>query len=190
MKRSLGCLSRSGLVAALLALVFLAGAGLVFGGRLFSPGALSARGRGQVLGGVRSHAETGGQCSACHVAFWSSETMSDRCMLCHTDVRAQLRDPNSLHGVVVGSGEIQSCYHCHPEHRGNDAQLTTLDPSTFPHQATGYSLQGHQRTAEGLRFGCTDCHGEELAHFDRTRCADCHWSLDGAYMQAHESAFG
>jgi hypothetical protein len=95
-----------------------------------------------------------------------------------------------LHGVVMRSGQIQSCFHCHPEHRGNDAQLTTLDPSTFPHQATGYSLQGHQQTAEGLAFACADCHGEDLMHLDPARCADCHRDLDAAYMQAHASIFG
>jgi hypothetical protein len=116
--------------------------------------------------------------------------MSDRCILCHTDVGAQLRDPTSLHGVIMGSGEIQSCYHCHPEHRGNDAQLTTLDPGIFPHQATGYSLQSHQQTAEGPPFACADCHGEVLDYFGPTGCADCHWGLDAAYMQAHESTFG
>lgn len=69
MKKPLGCLSRSGFVAALLALVLLVGAGLVWGGLLFSPGSLSAQTSGEHLGGVRTHAETGGRCSSCHVAF-------------------------------------------------------------------------------------------------------------------------
>jgi hypothetical protein len=190
MKGPWGCLSRTGIFVSLLALVFLLGVGLVWGGRIFSPGPLNAQSGEGPLGGVGSHAETARQCSACHVALWSGETMSDRCVLCHTEVVAQLRDPTSLHGIVMRSGEIQSCYHCHPEHRGNDAQLTTLDPGTFPHQATGYSLQSHQQTAEGQPFSCTDCHGEDLTHFDPARCATCHRDLDAAYMQAHESAFG
>jgi hypothetical protein len=190
MNKPLGCLSRSGLAAAMLVLVSLAGVGLVWGGLLFSPGALSAQGGGDPLGGVRSHAETGGRCSACHVPFWSNETMSDRCVLCHANVAAQLRDPTSLHGALMRSGEMEFCRDCHPEHRGSNAPLTALDPSTFPHQATGYSLQGHQQTAGGSPFACADCHGEDLTHSDPARCAGCHRDLDAAYMQAHETAFG
>lgn len=190
MNKPLGCLSRSGLLAALLALVLLAGAGLIWGGLLFNPGPLNAQGSGQTLSGVRSHAETGGRCSACHPAFWSKETMADRCVLCHTDIATQLRDPTSLHGVVMSSSENQPCYNCHPEHRGSDAQLTTLDPDAFPHQATGYSLEGHQLAADDSPFACTDCHAENLASLDPIRCADCHRDLDAAYMQAHDRAFG
>jgi hypothetical protein len=137
-----------------------------------------------------THAETGGRCSACHAAPWRNETMADRCVLCHTDIATQLRDPDSLHGVLMRSGDEQPCYACHPEHRGSDAHLTVLDASTFPHQATGYSLQGHQRMADDSPFVCTDCHGENLAAFDPIRCAGCHRDLDAAYMQAHDRAFG
>ena len=51
--------------AALIAASVLAGAGLLWGGRLFSPGPLNAEEGGADVGGVRSHAETGGRCSAC-----------------------------------------------------------------------------------------------------------------------------
>ena len=190
MNKPIGCLSRSGLAAALLALVVLVGVGLVWGGRLFSPGPLNSEAGGEPLGGVRSHAETGGRCSACHAAPWSSETMADRCVVCHTDIAAQMGDPTSLHGVVMASGQDQPCYACHPEHRGEDAPLTTLDPGTFPHQATGYSLEGHQQMASGAPFACADCHADDLTLFDPARCVGCHRGLDAASMQAHESAFG
>ena len=175
--KALGRLSLGSLATGLFALILLLGIGLVWGGQLFSPGPLNAQGEGETLGGVTSHAETSGRCSACHVALWSNETMSDRCVLCHIDVANQLRDPTSLHGVVMRSGEIQSCVHCHPEHRGNDAQLTTLDPATFPHEATGFSLQSHQQMADGTPFACADCHGEDLTHFDPARCAVCHQEM-------------
>jgi hypothetical protein len=190
MKKPLGCLSRSGLLTALLVLVLLVTVGLVWGGLLFSPGPLNAQAGEEPLGGVHSHAETGGRCSACHVAPWSNETMSDRCMVCHTDVVAQLRDPTSLHGALARSGEVQTCASCHPEHQGNDAPLTALDPDTFPHEVTGYSLEAHRQTADGSAFACTDCHGDDLVHFDPIRCADCHGELDPAAMEAHDRAFG
>lgn len=190
MNRPIGCLSRSGLAAALVTLIVLAGAGLVWGGRPFSPGPLNAQAGSQPAGGVRSHAETGGRCSACHAAPWSGETMAARCLACHTGIAAQMRDPASLHGIVMAADRDRPCYTCHPEHRGQDAPLTVVDPAAFPHQATGYSLLGHRQTAAGAPFACADCHGEELARFDQARCAECHRDLDAAYMQAHQDDFG
>jgi hypothetical protein len=89
MNRPLGCLSRSGIMAAVLTSVVLAGVVLVWGGRPFSSGALNAHAGQASLGGVRSHAETGGRCSACHAAPWSKDTMSDRCLACHTEISTQ-----------------------------------------------------------------------------------------------------
>ena len=189
MSKPLGCLSRSGMVTALLVLIVMVAVWLIWGGSLFSPGPLNAQAGVEPLGGVYSHAETGGRCSACHVAPWSSETMADRCLRCHTDVVTQLQDPTSLHGLMMSSGEIESCSHCHAEHRGSDALLTVLDPDTFPHEATGYSLAAHEKE-DGSALACTDCHGEDLAHFDSIRCADCHQELDAATMGAHDRAFG
>ncbi len=184
MSKPLGSASRGGLAVTLIAIVVLVAAGLVWVGL---PSVMEG---GELLGSTHSHEATGGRCSACHVALWSSETMSDRCVLCHADVADQLRNPTTLHGVLMRSGEIESCYHCHPEHRGSDAGLTAFDPLTFPHEATGYSLQGHRQMPEGTRFVCTDCHGEDLTHFRPSRCAECHWELDPAYMRAHEASYG
>src|SRR5437879_3020674 len=69
------------------------------GGGMFSPGKLNAQSKGGVqLGGVSSHAELGGKCSACHVSPWSGQTMADRCMACHTDIRGQIDGHQPLHG--------------------------------------------------------------------------------------------
>ena len=40
---------------------------------------------GAVLGGVSSHAALGADCAACHTAPWSSQSMDDLCLACHTD---------------------------------------------------------------------------------------------------------
>jgi hypothetical protein len=190
MSKPPGSVSRDRLAAALVAFVVLVGVGLVWSGLLFGSGPPGAQAGEEPLGDAHAQAVTGGRCSACHVALWSSETMSDRCVLCHADVAAQLRDPTSLHGVVMRSGEIESCYHCHPEHRGSGAGVTALDPLTFPHEAAGYSLQGHRQKPGGSSFACTDCHGEHLTHFHAARCSECHWELDAAYMQEHEASCG
>jgi hypothetical protein len=190
MIRRLGCLSTSGIVAALSTLVVLVAAMLIVGGRLFSPGLLNAQAGDTPLGGVRSHAETGGHCSACHIAFWSAGSMADRCLACHDEIGLQLQDPESLHGALMGGGKQYSCRDCHSEHLGSAASLTIVDPQTFPHDATGYALVGHQRLPNGRAFACASCHGEQLARFDPRLCTDCHRELDAAYVQVHLDAFG
>src|SRR5512143_2804629 len=98
MMRRLGCLTPLGLIAALITVAIVGGVALTSKAAMFSPGALSARAEGsQALGGVKSHAELVGDCTACHVDPWDSAVMAWRCLACHTDVRAQLNDPNSLH---------------------------------------------------------------------------------------------
>ncbi len=190
MNKRLGCLSRSGIVAALLTFLLVAGVGFLLGGRLFSPGPLNAQAGEAPLGGVLSHAEIGGRCAACHVAPWSQETMADRCIVCHTEIGLQLQEPSSLHGALTLGESAVQCRACHPEHGGPDAPLTVIDPARFPHEATGYALQGHRQKKEGTLFVCADCHGREFARFDPLTCLNCHFELDAAYMQAHERAFG
>ncbi len=189
MKKPLGCLTLGGIVAALLTLAVVGAILLLQGGRLFSPGALNAQAGGQLLGGAGSHAATGGHCAACHPAPWSAETMADRCLACHSDVAAQMRDMATLHGVLAGGGD-NACHDCHPDHRGSEAELTEVDVAAFPHDTTGYSLQGHQETGDGSSFVCGDCHGEDLLHFEPAVCADCHRDLDAAYVEQHVVDFG
>ena len=76
----------TGSLAAFLTLLVITGAGIVQGGSQFSPGALNNQPGSQTLGGVRTHAETGGRCAACHTQPWSRQSMSDRCLACHTEL--------------------------------------------------------------------------------------------------------
>ncbi len=189
--RRLGCFTATGILAAIAAVVLAAGFVWARGGSIFSPGPLNAQAGGQVLGGVRSHAEIGGQCGRCHVAPWSGEHMADRCMQCHTDIAQQLLRPDSLHGALVRQAGALQCRTCHREHRGAAASLTVLDTAHFPHEAVGFSLHAHQKRQDGSPFACTDCHGEKLISFDQTVCADCHRKVDGhAFVDAHTQLFG
>jgi hypothetical protein len=88
----LGCFTSTGIIAALITALVIAGAAFAQGGVLYSPGALNAQ-SGEMLGGVTSHAETGGECKVCHVAPWSTEGMADRCAVCHTDNDSQESKP-------------------------------------------------------------------------------------------------
>jgi hypothetical protein len=188
-KKPLGCLTPGGIAAACLTLAVVGALLLWQGGRLFSPGELNAQAGEQRLGGVASHAETGGRCAACHPAPWNSEIMADRCLACHSDIAAQMRNMATLHGILTGEGN-NACRDCHPDHRGSQAGLTEVDVDAFPHQTTGYSLEGHQETGDGNAFVCGDCHLEHLLRFEAAICTGCHRDLDAAYVEEHLAAFG
>ena len=98
----LGCLSGTGIVTLLLTLLIITGVGLARGGVLFSSGDLNAARTGSLLGGVASHADTGGRCAACHTAFWERETMSDRCLACHSNL---LQRTGSFHVVMLAQSK-------------------------------------------------------------------------------------
>lgn len=186
--RHLGCLSGTGILTAWATLLVIGGLTLVNGGRMFSPGELNAQAGSQPLGGVFSHAETGGNCSACHVAFWEGATMSDRCLACHTSLLQGERD---FHAVMLAQGREVTCRRCHTDHRGPEAPLTVMDVANFPHdEATGFSLRGHRKMADGSAFKCADCHGPELGRFELTTCTACHQDLDTAFISAHVTTFG
>src|SRR5688500_4777703 len=186
MRRRLGCLSGTGLIAALITVLVIAGYAYARGGLLYNPGPLNAQ-TGTALGGVTSHAEIGGECQACHTAPWESATMADRCVVCHTDIAAQLNDVASLHGAIMQGNPDLTCRHCHAEHRGVDAPLTVLEQGVFPHDATGFSLQGEHaeiaceschldRQFQGTPIDCNSCHQQNDAHAGRfgTDCSACH----------------
>ena len=190
MNRPLGFLSPVGILVALLVLIAMSVFTVMAGPRLFSPGALNAKVSAQALGGVTSHAALVSQCSACHSAPWSSQTMADLCLACHQDVAAQLSAGAGLHGGLMAGKGTKTCHGCHTEHKGAAATLTVLDAATFPHDLTGYSLQGHRRTPQGAGVACADCHTQDLAHFDQAVCATCHSRLDAGFMQTHLATFG
>ncbi len=88
----IGFLAISGSVAAILAVALILGVGVTRGGVLFSPGKLSEQSSGETWGGVQSHAETAGDCAACHASSWWTVIMEDRCLACHLNIAETLRD--------------------------------------------------------------------------------------------------
>jgi hypothetical protein len=179
----------SGILAAVITALALAGFAYARGGLIYSPGPLSAQGA-RLLGGVASHAETGEDCSACHTAPWDSATMADRCTSCHTDIAEQMRDVATVHGTVAHNDPGLGCRHCHPEHRGAEAALTVMDSAKFPHEVVGFSLNGHQRTSAREPFQCDECHADDVSTFTLETCETCHRQLNSPYMTAHTLSFG
>jgi hypothetical protein len=163
---------------------------LTLGAGMFSPGGLNAQTKAQPLGGVSSHAQLGSNCSACHTAPWSSQTMADRCVVCHITVKSEIRAKDGLHGRLIGKQASPTCKGCHPDHHGPNGALTDIDEATFPHELTGYSLRSHRKKADGTRFTCADCHPKGLSNFDQTVCIDCHVKIDVGFMTRHQATFG
>lgn len=185
----LGCLTGTGILAALITALVIAGYAFARGGSMYSPGRLSAQGD-RTLGGVASHAATAGNCRACHTAPWEAATMADRCTVCHTGIAEQMRDVATMHGTLFHDNPNLGCQHCHPEHRGANAQLTVLEDASFPHEVVGFSLKGHQLTAAREPFTCRDCHQNDITTFAPETCDRCHRQIDVGFMTAHTLSFG
>jgi hypothetical protein len=184
-----GCLTGTGILAALITALAIAGYAFARGGSMYSPGPLSTHGD-RTLGGVTSHAETGGDCNACHTAPWESATMADHCTVCHTGIAEEMRDVATMHGTLIHKDPNLGCWHCHPEHRGPDAQLTVMEDASFPHEVVGFSLKGHQLTTADESFTCNDCHQGDITTFASDSCDSCHRQMDVGFMTAHTLSFG
>ena len=174
----------------LTALVFIAGMVMVtqlFGGVMFSPGALSTQGSSRPpLKNYASHAEYEGHCEWCHVPWQGSS--ATLCEECHTNVADELRTGTGLHGVLKSGGD---CQLCHIEHKGPDADQTALAMLTFPHEQTGYSLVKHQTWPDGRSFACRDCHDPVAPGytFETSLCETCHRQLDAGFVDRHVARF-
>ena len=188
-KNRLGCLTGTGIIAVMITAFVIAGYAYAKGGMIYNPGPLSAQ-SGEMLGGVTSHAEIGGDCKACHTAPWESAKMADRCSVCHSVVATQMKNVASMHGKMEHDNPDLSCRHCHPDHRGADAQLTVMEDTLFPHEVVGYSLNGHQLTSVREPFTCDDCHHGDISTFASDSCQTCHRQMDVSFTQAHLLAFG
>ena len=179
MKNRLGFWSPLGLLVSAAALVGLVAWTLTQGPVLFSPGPLNAVATAQTLGGVSTHAQLAGNCGGCHTAPWSSQTMADRCVVCHQDVSVEIRNHSGLHGGLLAGNSTSGCRGCHTEHKGAAASLTDFDHNKF-----AFKLTGKHTTVP-----CAKCHaqGATLGELQQTPqdCYSCHAKDD-----THKGAFG
>ncbi len=157
-----------------------------WGGAIFSPGGLSGARDSVSLGGVQSHMELQSRCGACHPALGTGTPMSARCLDCHSDIAAELRDTASLHGAFE---DARPCLSCHTEHRGREGGLTQVG-SGVAHDRFGFSLVAHRRTVHGVGFTCRDCHLEGTWRFEAERCLACHRDYQATAIAKHVRAWG
>lgn len=181
--------SRGTLTVALVAVVATVAAITTTGGAIFSPGALHAGDSTAVtLGGVTAHAGLARQCGACHASPWSAQPMAARCLACHTDIQAELRDSAALH---AGFPEASGCLGCHGEHLGPAGELTRMASLGTAHAQFGFPLDGahaavacracHLPSTSGSGFSkvpktCVGCHRQDDPHRGSLGedCASCH----------------
>lgn len=180
-------ITRWGLAASAVALLGALASGLASGGAMFSPGALREAGDSAVaLGGVAAHAEIG-ECAGCHAPPWDRGGMAARCLHCHTDVAAELRDTASLHGIFPDPAR---CLACHTEHAGPAGVLTRFGGRGFDHARLGFSLAAHRRTSAGEPFTCADCHASGGFEAGDESCVACHREVDARFTAAHLLQWG
>ena len=185
-----GCVTGLGAVAAGLTLAAVLAIAAYAGQGMFSPGALNAEAATKPLGGARSHAELERACDSCHPAPWDSQTMADRCLVCHVDIGTQIGAVEGIHSRLSTASPGPRCSGCHPEHNGPSGTLTDIDEATFPHEVTGYSLKSHVRHEDGRRFVCKDCHPQNVTEFGEAICTECHTRLDARFMSGHLATWG
>ncbi len=180
--RGLGCLGiLAGFAVVALALVWQ-------GPTIFSPGPLSAqRLRGDVLGGVRSHADLEEQCSRCHLP-WKPQGLL--CLECHDRIEGELQSRTALHARFP---EPLRCQNCHPDHRGREADLLTPALQRFDHELTRFSLRRHRFRYDLTAMACTDCHTrwpvDQGAPITQ-QCMACHRQAEPEFMANHIALFG
>ncbi len=186
MNRPLGCLTRSGILTAVITASLITIIAVASDQRIFSPGKLNAQPAEEPIGGIYAHADLGGECSACHTAFWSGELMGDRCLDCHVSTRHELSDEAAFH---FGFTNPSNCRGCHTDHHGAEGLLTYAAIDGFPHERTGFSLQAHESISQGGSFMCGECHIVALGEFDTDACRACHLSYDADFLLTHIKDF-
>jgi hypothetical protein len=104
------------------------------------------------------------KCASCHVFGTGSPKL--KCLDCHTEIRALVRQHESYHGRVVDRAKgDQDCVRCHTEHYGEDFRIYKWETSReeFDHRQTGYPLLGRHSSLH-----CEQCHNaKHISQADR-----------------------
>ncbi len=91
-------------------------------------------------------------CTKCHEL--GEGPSADKCLACHTTVRARIKAGAGLHHRYV-TVEGKACFECHSDHAGREFKLVTWPGGIkkFDHTSTGFTLEGKHATLQ-----CRDCH--------------------------------
>jgi hypothetical protein len=186
MKRTLGCFSIYGAIAALIVAIGVGSWMLLRGSTLFSPGPLTAVRQGSTaIQGYVSHAEMESKCTLCHRPWHRVAT--ERCLACHAAVEREVATGTGLHGRL---DDPKTCVACHPDHLGREADIAQAALDRYPHDQVGFSLVRHQQLTDGTPFACAECHAPGGYDLDVTTCTTCHSRIDAAFTGQHVADYG
>ena len=117
---------------------------------------------------VAGHAELEQQCDSCHGDFDDS-VQAALCRDCHEAVGSDIELGEGFHGRLPVE-QLSECRQCHSDHLGRDADIVQLNPRSFDHQQTDFTLQGGH-----LDTSCESCHSPDKP-FSETpqQCSECH----------------
>ena len=120
------------------------------------------------------------KCASCHVFGAGSPKL--KCLGCHTEIRALVRQREGYHGRVVDRAKDDlDCARCHTEHYGEDFRIYKWETSKeeFDHRQTGYPLLGRH---SGLH--CEQCHNaKHISPADRRqiKVSDLNKTFEGLH---------
>ncbi|HEY3705804.1 MAG TPA: cytochrome c3 family protein [Terracidiphilus sp.] len=109
------------------------------------------------LARVHQDLNGGTNCVKCHEL--SPSAPSFRCLECHQEIAAELRQNEGLHATFPRSSSAGSaCVKCHSDHNGENFQMIHWTPtaSGFAHTATGFALDGKH-----VGISCRACHSAQ-----------------------------
>ncbi|HBO84867.1 MAG: hypothetical protein A2073_05180 [Deltaproteobacteria bacterium GWC2_42_11] len=150
-------------------------------GDILSPGKLTQ---------PHSHLEGITNCTKCHLL--NGGVPDKKCLACHSVLKEKIDLKTGYHSI--GDIAKKRCIICHTDHKGSAFDILALDEKTFPHEKTGYRLEGkhrdvrcekchspeyqktkaEKRTYIGLRDDCLNCHKDiHQGQLSRT-CEGCH----------------
>lgn len=96
-------------------------------------------------------------CTKCHE--FSTRAPSFRCLECHEEIEAELKESRGLHATFPRGGPVgAACVKCHSDHNGINFQMVHWDPTPtgFDHSKTGYVLDGKH-----VGVDCRSCHSAQ-----------------------------
>lgn len=121
------------------------------------------------------------QCTSCH--NYLNSPPASKCLKCHRKILAVINNNQGYHGALTGQ-----CWTCHTEHKGLQADITSLDLKGFNHENARFSLEGKHRDLE-----CRSCHKQQNKNKELTRtkfiglpfekCIDCHDDIHKGQFQ-------
>jgi len=123
---------------------------------------------------IKGHEKYEHECTQCHDTA-SKDKQGQICVQCHAheNIRDDMSNKTGFHGRLSSSTQ-NDCKHCHTEHKGRDARIVLLNPSTFDHRKTDFLLDGaHAKTS------CNACHKPEMKYSESpSDCYSCHKKSD------------